>query len=152
MDLKKIIMWVLYPPLAFHEILWMVLFSLKHRDLIPPKFFLFIFFLWIFKYALKNTLTAPRPKHVAKKQSFMCLSLSVSQTPHFLWISWSAKCDSSSCFWKLYIYIFSFYMTTCFLLHHPRCSEFCHHFKKLHYKIKEQWIRRKKQLLVRHHH
>lgn len=40
------------------------------------------------------------------------------------------------------IYIFSsFYMTTCFLLHHPRCSEFCHRFKKLLYKIKEQGIR-----------
>lgn len=119
MKLLKLILWMmalknnilfLFPP-SFSWNLKNGTLQYEAQRLNSPEvllsFFAFLF-LWILKYAPKNALTAPRPKSVAQKQSFTCLSLSSFQTPHFLRISWSAKYDSSSRFWKSYIYFFPF--------------------------------------------
>lgn len=113
-------------------------FSMKHRDLISHMFFLF--FSLNFKTCPQKCPNCPCPKSVAQKQSFICLSLSDS---HILGVSWSANYDSSSCFWKLYIYIYFFSLSydNLFSSSSPQVLRFCHYLKKPHYKIKEQWIR-----------
>lgn len=90
---------------------WSILQSEAQRPNSPEVILSFFFFAsWILKYAPKKCPNCPESQTCGKKkkQSFMCLSLSGAQTPNFLWISWSAKCDSSSRFWKLHIYLYIF--------------------------------------------